>query len=400
MEKYLLTYVDALRLVDKYDDFNYSSSETEIEGYKVVTFTYFLCEYKDFVNPIEGSIINGFDMRGSTFVFNKDGSYWKHFYMIPKFFNLNQVESTQYSLVKDKKIRSVGVKEDGSLVAFMQLPNGNVFAKTIGGFSNSQCEAAMGIYNSNDSVKEFVDDTLAINHTPLFEYVSIFNRIVLKYSKTELRLLGIRNNLLGNYVTVKDINLGNEYPHLVKAANVDLSLDEIIDLATTNTDKEGWVVEFEDGQLIKIKTEWYFNHHGLRTENIFREDYVIKNYLEEKLDDLLAQLDPEDDSDAFKFVEKVISAVDNRIRYIDDHVRLLVDKYYDEYAENWVKFATEQHKTAFFGLAKTKIESLDAYKDHKVQFVIKKYNKLEVARTFVDEWTDLKDEIITKWRGN
>ena len=94
MKKYLLTYDDALAMVEKYKNFNYSKSEFRINNYRIVTFKYFLCEYSDFIMPLSDKIeVNGFDMRGVTFVFNLDGSLYKRFFMLSKFFNLNQVES-------------------------------------------------------------------------------------------------------------------------------------------------------------------------------------------------------------------------------------------------------------------------------------------------------------------
>lgn len=398
--KYLLTYEDALKLVEKYDNFNFSKSETEIDGYKVVTFTYFLCEYAHFERPLIDSDIKGYDMRGATFVFNKDGSLFRNYYMLSKFFNLNQVESTQYDLVKDKKIKSITEKADGSLIAFMQLPNGKVFAKTIGGFSNDQVAEAMKLYDNDELLKNFIIDIFDLGLTPLFEFVSRSNRIVLKYGKPELRLIGARCNKSTQFYTAKEI-LTTRETDIKRVENFNnLLLDELIKLGKTTENIEGWVIEFEDGQMIKIKTDWYFNRHGLRTVNIFREDYVIKNYLEGKLDDILAQLDPNDDDDAFKFVEKVISAVDNYILYIDEQVKTLVDEYYDFYKEDWAKFATEKHADVLFGLSKTKIETIDKYNDRKVQHIINKTKKLDKSKFFVDEWTDIKDEIINKWRGN
>ena len=142
--KKLLSYKEALKLVKSYGDFNFSKSEYMLEGYKVVTFSYFLCDFNHFECPInDDPTIHGYDMRGMTFVFNKNGTLYKRFLMLPKFFNLNQVPSTQYDKVKNKKIVSVTIKEDGSLIGVMNLPNGKLFAKTIGSFNNEQTVGAI-----------------------------------------------------------------------------------------------------------------------------------------------------------------------------------------------------------------------------------------------------------------
>jgi T4 RnlA family RNA ligase len=337
-------------------------------------------------------------MRGTTFVFNLDGTLWKRFLMLPKFFNLNQVESTQYGAVKDKKIRSITVKEDGSLVAFMHLPNGKLFAKTQGGFSNEQAVVSMDMIEENKDLNEFVHKYLEMGYTPLFEYVSFDNRIVLQYHGRELKLIGLINNDTEEYTcastwdkTVCSLNIP-----FVKSEPI-ITLDELILRAMTEKDVEGWVVEFEDGQMIKLKTQWYFMLHGIRTENIFREDYVIRNYLLETLDDLVSQLNPIDDKDAFRFVEVVKLAVDNKIKDIDDKVNALYDRYNTVYEKNWSKFATNEHKNAHFSLMKTFIEKPEHFNKKRIEYIISQTKHLQDAKFFVSKWSGVAEKFVTKW---
>jgi len=418
---YLVTYEDALEMTKVYKDFNFSKTEFLLNGYKVVTFTYFLCDYNHFTKPLSRKPeVNGLDMRGVTFVFNKDGSLYKRFLMLKKFFNLNQVETTQYSVVKDKKIKSVTIKEDGSLIAFINLPDGTVFAKTIGSFDNEQTNAAMKIYEDDKELRYFVEISLKSGFTPLFEYVAFDNRIVLKYKGRELRFIGFRDNLDGGYSSASSIDKEYEkakipreqlmkwgeirsegyerldVPYVKSAGNY--TLDELIELSKTEEDVEGWVVQFEDGQMIKIKTEWYFNLHGIRTMNIFREDYVIKNYLEEKLDDIISQLDEKEDEDAFKFVDRVKLAVDNYLKRIDKEVKELIEIYENEYNSDWHYFAKFNNKWAFFGLSVSAIQRPEIYNKKKIEFIINKTKHLKKAQFFVDKWAGESDESISKWR--
>lgn len=387
--KKLLTYKEALKLVDKYNNFNFSKREFKLNGYKVVTFSYFLCDFNHFECPdLDDKSIHGYDMRGMTFVFNKDGSLYKRFLMLPKFFNLNQVESTQYDKLKDKKIVSVTIKEDGSLIGVMELPNGQIFTKTIGSFDNEQTNGAMKILNSNEKLKNFCKTCLEEDYTPIFEYVSWDNRIVLKYSKPELRFIGVRNNSDGIFIP------GYKFPHKYIGTRViknieKITLDELINMAKESKDKEGWVVEFEDGQMIKIKTDWYFNMHSIRTENIFREDYVIKNYLEQKLDDILSQLDKEEDKDAFKFIDKVKLAVNNYIKVIDREIEKLKDIYKNEYDSNWHYYAKFNNQEPFFNLSVIAIQQPMKYNDKKIDFIINKNKHLKKAKFFVDKWSKI-----------
>lgn len=385
---YQLNYTDAERLCAAYKDFNFYKTMHRIDGYTIVTFNYFLCEYKHFDKPLDESPeIKGHDMRGVTFVFDKDALgndvNPRRFLMLKKFFNVNQVPETQLDLIKNKKIKHITSKEDGSLVTFMQLPNGKVFAKTQAGFTNEQSITALHLYETQKGIKEFVNTALKENYTPLFEYISFDNRIVLKYTIKELRLIGIRDNGDGEFYSAADLPLKNFDIPSVSVLPM-LNFDELERLVHTAEDIEGVVVEFEDGQLVKWKTTWYFNLHGIRTVNIFREDYVIKNYLKETLDDAMQELNMTDDADAFRFVDKVKSAVNNWSEFIDKKVNELVELH--KSYEKWGTFAFENRKAPFFSLGRTKIETPENYKSRKIDLMLRQTYHLNEAKFIVEKW--------------
>ena len=394
--KYSLTYEDALEMVRVYKDFNFSKTEFIIKGYKVITFKYFLCEFDKFENPLKDKPeVKGYDMRGITFIFNKDGSLYKRFLMLSKFFNLDQVETTQYGIVKDKKIENITEKEDGSLIAFMNLPDETLFAKTIGSFDNEQTTAAMKLLGNDKKLKKFIKKMLFAGYTPLFEYVSYDNRIVLKYSKPELRFIGIRDNVNGEFLFANELDIKIPVTYVNEVTNV--TLDELIEKSKIEEDKEGWVVKFKDGQMIKIKLLWYWNLHGIRTMNVFREDYVIRNYLKETLDDIVTQLDYVDDEDAFKFIDNVKLAVNNKLKDIDNKVNLLVEKYNIVYNKDWVKYAIGENKSAYFGLSKIMIYDSEKFNERKIEYILKKTKRLQNARFFVEKWNPNSEKYISKW---
>ncbi len=388
MMNYLITYEDALKICEVYKNFNFYKTETLIDGYKVVTFNYFICDYNMFANPLkDGSGINAFDMRGVTFVFNEDGTLYKRFLMLKKFFNVNQVAETQYDVLKNKKIKNVTMKEDGSLIAFMNLPNGNIFAKTQAGFTNEQSMQAMNLYKENNKIRSFVDESLDADLTPMFEYVAYDNRIVLKYSGRDLRFIGFRKNSTGEYISAANTSVNISFGiGTVKTLNID-SLEYLNERMKIAEDMEGVVVEFEDGQLVKWKSAWYFKMHGIRTMHIFREDFVIEAYLTEKLDDATQELNMTDDSDAFKFIDRVKNAVNNWSNFIEEKVDELVNDYNSSfYFGNWAKFATDKHKSKFFGLARVKIEQTENYKKKKIEYMLSRARHLNDAKNIVEQF--------------
>ena len=92
MERYLLSYDEAATLTLGIDSTFYESKFV-IDGYNVSIFNYILAQYSDFIDNL------AFEMRWLTYVFNKDGSLFKRYLLLHKFFNLNQVAESQYSLV-------------------------------------------------------------------------------------------------------------------------------------------------------------------------------------------------------------------------------------------------------------------------------------------------------------
>ena len=64
---YLVTYKDAMEMVEVYKNFNFSKSEYMLSDYKVVSFGYFLCDYNNFMRPLKDKPeVNALDMRGVT----------------------------------------------------------------------------------------------------------------------------------------------------------------------------------------------------------------------------------------------------------------------------------------------------------------------------------------------
>jgi RNA ligase len=121
-------------------------------------------------------------------------------------------------------------------------------------------------------------------HTLIFEWCSRKQRIVLDYPEDQLILTGKRDNKTGVYTSLAHLQwLGQEYDipvvKTVPTANVG-HVDGI----------EGVVIRFDDGHMVKVKTEWYVLRHkaldGLRAEK-----NILKLILDNGIDDVLPLLD-------------------------------------------------------------------------------------------------------------
>ena len=310
------TYEQALELCSG-EDAPFYESKMVVDGFNVSVFNYRLAQYKDFANPIpDKPELKGYEMRGLTFVFNEDGSLFNRYVLLEKFFNLNQVPDSLYSVVKNYKIKFVNNKEDGSIASFIKLPNGKVIGKSKMGFDNDQADGINRVYKTNKEVKSLVDWSLDNNIVPVFEYVAPNNRIVLRYPSEELILLRLRDNVTGKHIDIRD--------HLDKVGSIRVSpfedeikdLDQLIELTATQVDKEGSIVTCEDEMgrdfFFKIKTPWYMSLHGLLTDDLYREHIIIGYILDDKIDDILGQI-PEDEKEAHIRINKIIDIVKKSI---------------------------------------------------------------------------------------
>ena len=310
------TYEQALELCSG-EDAPFYESKMVVDGFNVSVFNYRLAQYKDFANPIpDKPELKGYEMRGLTFVFNEDGSLFNRYVLLEKFFNLNQVPDSLYSVVKNYKIKFVNNKEDGSIASFIKLPNGKIIGKSKMGFDNDQADGINRVYKTNKEVKSLVDWSLDNNIVPVFEYVAPNNRIVLRYPSEELILLRLRDNVTGKHIDIRD--------HLDKVGTIRVApfedeikdLDQLIELTATQVDKEGSIVTCEDEMgrdfFFKIKTPWYMSLHGLLTDDLYREHIIIGYILDDKIDDILGQI-PEDEKEAHIRINKIVDIVKKSI---------------------------------------------------------------------------------------
>jgi len=381
----LLTYNQSVALTKRGDDTFYESKFV-IDEFNISIFNYRLVQYSDFKDN------SAFETRGITYVFNSDGSLFKRYLLLHKFFILNQVEETQYSLIKDYQIKSISNKEDGSVASFIRLPNGRVIAKSKMSFESDQAVGMMRIYNSNKELRNFVNWSLDNDIIAIFEYVSPQNRIVLKYSDEELILLRLRDNKTGEYL---DLSKYSDKIGSIKIAPSDVdTLDQLIELSKSVEDKEGWIVQFTNGLFIKIKTSWYCSLHGLLTNDLYREHILVNYILDEKIDDILGQI-PEEEKEAHERIDKIIAIVKHSVvEKVDD-----ILKSYDLFLECGVgvdfegelrlqlmrkTFALKYLKDKNFAYVMSLSKGKDVYELAK-DWISDRNRKLLVSREFLKE---------------
>jgi T4 RnlA family RNA ligase len=322
---YLPTYEECREICDANDNFLFFESKQELDGYNISIFNYRLATPQNFKNPILDKNISANELRGLTFVFDNDGKVWKRFLLLDKFWNMNQSECSMYSVVKNYKIKNIYSKEDGSIASFIQLPNGKVYGRSKTSFISDQAIEIQKIYDNWPNIQTFVNWCMNNDIVPIFEYVAPTNRIVVPYANTDLILLRMRDNATGEYLDID--NYVDKLDGISIAENIKgLTLDDLVELKSVESGKEGWIVQFENGKMIKIKTEWYSRLHGLFTMELERENTLIALIINETIDDVLSQLG-ETETKKREEVQKITDVINNFIKNKSEEIDELMKEF-------------------------------------------------------------------------
>lgn len=385
MKNYLLTYKESQEIVNANPEMCFFETKHNMYGYDISLFLYKLAWYDNFSKPLLNKPhITANEMRGTAFVFNEDGSLYKRYLMLPKFWNINQIEEVQYNNIKDLKIKQVQTKEDGSLIRFIKLPNGKIIPKTKGSFSApEQLELVEEILLKNNDIMPLVEHSLDNDIALFFELVSFKNKIVLDYVDTDLILLKARCEKTGDYIDIEQFDKFG----IKKAPTHDLTLDEVLELVPNAVGIEGWCIQFikEDGEIIecKIKTEWYRNMHKLLTQSLERENDIIKMILNETIDDLISEV-PTDQVEKLKFVNDIIIKVNKYLSTTYHDVTEFYKKCYIEECNSDKKaFSLKYVKHPLFSFSTALLNEKDLLERIKKQ-LLKDTHRYKKAKQFIE----------------
>ena len=387
---YLPTYAEAVEMTQG-DTRRFYELKYNIDGYTISTFEYQIVQYADLISPF-GDERDAMEMRGLTYVFNLDGSLYKCYRLLQKFFNLNQVEMTLYDKVKNYVIEDVELKQDGSIVTFIELPNGKIIPKSKMGIGNDISNISMEIYESDPDLNRFVKWAISNELVPVFEYISYRNLIVIKHECEKLVLLKLRDNKTGEYIRIDSLS-----PNITKGVeiteNYDIKdLDKLIEKCEKDSGYEGFVIRAIDEEgfdfFFKIKTEWYRSLHGLMTEDIYSENRIIRHIIKGDIDDLISNIPPN--------LTEVRARIDNHEKAVNDYLSYYVNechKLLDIYTNDFndmKNFASEWRKNVFFHPVAWYINSsrkgvVVDFIDLAKEEVLRKTNKLWDARKWLEK---------------
>ena len=252
--------------------------------------------------PAETEIL--LNLRGT--IFDHSGKIIRLAYH--KFKNVNQSPEYQESTVDLSQPHVVQEKLDGSMIA--PFLNGSTWSFGTRAGVTDVAKLATAFYESmpahiKTEYRRLIESALACDITPIFEFCSRANRIVVDYPTPKLVLTGMRSNRTGMYLPLRALD---PLVEVVQSVSNTGNIKELAQRIALLQNEEGVVVKFDSGRMVKIKAELYCLRHRT-TDTIRSEKDVLQLALAGQLDDVLALLDPASCAGVVRYSDQVLRNV-------------------------------------------------------------------------------------------
>lgn len=263
-------------------------------------------------------------------IFYKDGTLMSR--PFHKFFNVNEREETQAHDFVMTQNHVVMEKMDGSMIRPV-LCGDYLRLGTKMGVTEVAMKAEAWLAGQDPALKAWLRKCVEDGVTPLFEWCSRDNQIVLDYAQDDLVYLGTRDNATGAYV----MDTSCPFTVVPQYGSVDVSLDDYVERQRVAEEREGDIIRFADGHMVKIKNDWYVRIHKA-LDRIRFDRNIVKLILHQEVDDLLPLL-PTGDADRVreferKFAERLAQITEDYERYWNTVVASGLDR--KQYAQEWM----------------------------------------------------------------
>jgi RNA ligase len=274
-----------------------------------------------------------------------------------KFFNVGEREETNLDKINLTQPHVVLEKLDGSMIRPIPTPEGFRLG-TKAGITDVAMNAEYFVADKPEYAK-FIKSSFACGLTPIFEWCSRKNRIVVDYPDDQLILTAVRDMRSGNYIPYSQmVETGKNYdiPVVKAIAGDETDIEKIVSHIRKWDDGEGVVIRFDNGHMVKIKADEYILRHRSK-EQINSEKNIIQVILNDSVDDMIPLLTPEDAQRLKDFQQKFWCAVDE---VSSDLTEIFKggDKMYPDKKEFAVEFVNKMllpiHRPFMFGMKQGK----------------------------------------------
>lgn len=302
----MLTYftlMDALRVIQEKPEFKVRVAN----GVAVIDYVVTAKDTFKGADPTEEQILK--NLRGTAF-----DTYTGKIISLPfqKFHNLGECDGYMPDQINWENEHIALLKMDGSMIRPIPYKSGWQLATRAGVTDVS--EQATQLLESfpehrRHQYKNFIHNCIQDGKTPIFEFISRENRIVIDYPEPDLVLLAVRDNVTGIYTldSVLREQISKWYPMIAIVNSVSDYTEENV---RKWTHAEGVVLAFSNGFRVKIKAEDYVRKHKAR-DTMTKEKDVLALIFDDKVDDLANVLSEADYQKLHTFEMQVKEAMLN-----------------------------------------------------------------------------------------
>jgi RNA ligase len=310
----------------------------EREGYTVVNYVVAMADTFDMYPAGYDGPLSTYDLGGAIrrecrgLIFYPDGRLMSR--PFHKFFNVNEREETQTHAVDMSQQHVIMEKMDGSMIRPI-LVDGHLRLATKMGVTSvaMDAEAWLAAHSHTEHLKQWLRWCMGMDVTPIFEWVSPFNQIVLAYEEADLVLLAMRDNETGEY------HMPDACPFntVAQYGSVEGNLADYISRQRGSEGREGDIIRFADGHMLKVKNDWYVRIHKTVDRIVFDRN-IVNLILNEEVDDVVPML-PRVQADRVRdferrFAERLHNTVEKYDRYWNTVVASGLDR--KRYAQEWM----------------------------------------------------------------
>lgn len=327
-----------------------------------------------------------------------------------KFFNVGQRAETQPHVIDWSQPHDILLKADGSMITPYKRRDGQWEWHTKMG-ATDVAKLADDYVAANPHYVLFAEHCRQNGLTPLFEFCSRKQKIVIDYPEDKLVLLAVRNNYDGEYLSYASlVEQGAKYgiPVIESIEGSVTDPAAFLEAVRVLTDVEGYIVRFRNGHMVKVKAEEYLRLHNL-VDIMQRDKDVVSLIFSGSFDDTKPMLadDTRERAEAFaEAIERGLAASAARLQSLVDEGKALVGEDRKRFAVEYANKIENPDRSLVFQIAggRSALDVVTDFVKKKVIMVtpegavlwIATGPKIDEIRHYIGnaKWDDFRDQTV------
>lgn len=272
------------------------------EGYTVINYVVAMADTFDMYPAGYDGPLSTYEIGGTIrrecrgLIFDVNGNLMSR--PFHKFFNVSERDETQINAIDMTEPHVVMEKMDGSMIRPI-LVDGYLRLATKMGVTSVAMQAEEWLAAQDPALKAWLRRCVEDSVTPIFEWISPFNQIVLAYEHADLVYLGTRDNTTGAYIMDKSC----PFSVVPQYGSMKGNITDYIARQREAEGREGDIIRFDYGHMLKVKNDWYVRIHKT-LDRIVYDRNIVALIINEEIDDVVPML-PQVQVDRVRDFEKV-----------------------------------------------------------------------------------------------